>query len=61
MDQPHGRHRAQAVVIQVQQTDRAAVEVFAQGLHQALQPYGIGQLDNQIGRQAFTQHGSYHL
>ncbi|MNT58270.1 hypothetical protein D3C72_1956950 [compost metagenome] len=61
MHQPHRRDRPEAVVIQTQQSHGATVEVFAQGLHQALQPHGIGQLDNQIGRQAFTQHGSYHL
>ncbi|MNR32647.1 hypothetical protein D3C85_1502520 [compost metagenome] len=58
MHQPHSRHRPEAVVIQAQQSHRATVEVFAQGLDQSLQPHGIRQLDNQVGRQAFTQHGS---
>ncbi|MNT17350.1 hypothetical protein D3C72_1524940 [compost metagenome] len=42
MHQADGGHRAQAVLIQTQQTDRAAIEVLAQGLHQALQAHGIG-------------------
>ncbi|MNJ72689.1 hypothetical protein D3C77_693850 [compost metagenome] len=57
MHQADRGHRAQAIVVQAQQTDSTAVEVLAQGLHQALQAHGIGQFDNQVGVQAFSLHG----
>ncbi len=58
MDQADGRHGPETVIVQAQQSHGTTVEVFAQGLHQTLQPHGIGQLDDQVGGQAFTQHGS---
>ncbi|MNE01235.1 hypothetical protein D3C81_540200 [compost metagenome] len=60
VDQADAGLRAQAVALQTQQADGAAVEVFAQRLYQTLQAHSIGQLDDQVGGQAFTQHGSHH-
>ncbi len=58
VDQAYGGHGPETVIVQAQQPHGATVEVFAQGLHQALQSHRIGQLDDQVGGQAFTQHGS---
>ena len=61
MHQPDRRQRAQAVAIQAQQAHRAAAKVLAQGMHQTLQAHGVGQFDDQVGKQTGFQHGSFHL
>ncbi|MNN03025.1 hypothetical protein D3C81_1157000 [compost metagenome] len=58
--QPGGGHRTQAVVLQAQQPYRAAVELFAQGLHQALQADGAGQFGAQIGECECIHDGQFN-
>ncbi len=57
LHQPHGRHRAQGVVVMLQQHYRTTHEGLAQHLHQTLQTYGRRQLGHEIGEKKVFNHG----
>ncbi|MNE92851.1 hypothetical protein D3C80_1906270 [compost metagenome] len=60
MHQAGGGQRTQAVVFQPQQAHCAAMKVFAQGLHQALQADGAGQFGAQIGECECIHDGQFN-
>ena len=59
LHQPDRGQRTQAVLVRAQQHHRAAIEMLLQGMHEALQAHGVGQLGGR--RQAVRQPSWFQL